>query len=223
MVLVVGGQACWEHLFEVEDVANVRVLLIVATWTQNHWYVGHGHADVLVAAHVQLNRRPGDQVCVELTSAWVVGEVMACAQRPVHEAAHVFDWIPLSFSAGSLGKQHTPGDVPCFFTGKDELDLLRSLQLGRGVVCGVALLHSKLAVHFAHNELLGALHAAVAAQGDRTPGLVTLHEEAQLHEVARGAIVHEDIRCQLLAEWPIGLLERLVIAACGIRQPKRQE
>ena len=32
MVLVVGGQACWEHLFEVEDVANVRVLLIVATW-----------------------------------------------------------------------------------------------------------------------------------------------------------------------------------------------
>lgn len=37
--------------------------------------------------------------------------------------------------------------------------------------------------------LLGPLHAAIAAEGQRTPTAVRGHEETHLHKVARGTVV----------------------------------
>lgn len=86
---------------------------------------------------------------------------------------------------------------------RNQSNFLGWLQLWSDVVCGIAFLRHKGIVDLANHKLLRALHAAVAAKGQRTPAAVRFHKETQLQEVAGRAVIHEDFLGQTLAETPV--------------------
>eukprot|EP00969_Alexandrium_andersonii_P081136 3577579-Alexandrium_andersonii.AAC.1 len=62
------------------------------------------------------------------------------------------------------------------------------------------------APRLAHDQLAGALHAAVPGERERAPATGPgLREEPEFHVVAALSVVHQEAGLDLVAEGPVGL------------------